>query len=184
MLFGSRQIIIEFSEKLHNSRMLNVRILRTPFAFNNIIKRGFAMSSMKANRPSAGIIIIGDEILKGQTQDTNTHFLATNLKARGIELKRVAVIPDDIDIIAKEVKTFSDKYEFVFTSGGVGPTHDDITFEGVAKAFDDTTFLHPEMEQLIRDYFKDVNDAVLKLGQVCYQMIILFFLIYCGLKQE
>ena len=84
----------------------------------------------------------------------------------------------DIDIIAKEVKTFSEKYEFVFTSGGVGPTHDDITFEGVAKAFDDTTFLHPEMEQLIRDYFKDVNDAVLKLGQVCYQMIILFFLFY------
>ena len=142
------------------------------------------MTSMKSNRPSAGIIIIGDEILKGQTQDTNTHFLATNLKARGIELKRVAVIPDDIDIIAKEVKTFSEKYEFVFTSGGVGPTHDDITFEGVAKAFDDTTFLHPEMEQLIRDYFKDVNDAVLKLGQVCYQMIILFFLIYCGLKQQ
>ena len=60
----------------------------------------------------------------------------------------------------------SSKYEYVLTSGGVGPTHDDVTFEGVAKAFDDKTFLHPEMEQLIRDYFKDVNDAVLKLGQV------------------
>ena len=125
------------------------------------------MASEKPKRPSAGIIIIGDEILKGQTQDTNTHFLASNLKSRGIELKRVTVIPDDIDIIANEVKTFSNSYEFVLTSGGVGPTHDDVTFEGVAKAFDDETFLHPEMEQLIRDYFKDVNDAVLKLGQVC-----------------
>ena len=93
------------------------------------------MTSTKAKRPSAGIIIIGDEILKGQTQDTNTHFLATNLKSRGIELKRVAVIPDDIDVIAKEVKTFSEKYEFVLTSGGVGPTHDDVTFEGAKNIF-------------------------------------------------
>ena len=117
-------------------------------------------------KPSAGIIIIGDEILKGQTQDTNTHFMARQLKTLGVQLKRVLVIPDDIDVIAKEVKTFSHNYDYVLTSGGVGPTHDDVTFEGVAKAFDDKTFLHPEMEQLIRDYFKDVNDAVLKLGQV------------------
>ena len=122
------------------------------------------MSSIK--KPSAGIIIIGDEILKGQTQDTNTYFLATNLKSCGIQLKRVVVIPDEIDTIAHEVKTFSDKYDYVLTSGGVGPTHDDVTFEGVAQAFDDKTFLHPEMEELIRNYFKEVNEATLKLGQV------------------
>ena len=122
------------------------------------------MSTMK--KPSAGIIIIGDEILKGQTQDTNTHFLATNLKSNGIQLKRVVVIPDEIETIADEVKTFSDKFDFVLTSGGVGPTHDDVTYEGVAKAFEDTTFLHPELEAFIRGYFKDVNDATLKLGQV------------------
>ena len=128
------------------------------------------MSTMK--KPSAGIIIIGDEILKGQTQDTNTHFLAQNLKSNGIQLKRVVVIPDEIQTIADEVKTFSDKFDFVLTSGGVGPTHDDVTYEGVAKAFEDSTFLHPELEAFIRDYFKDVNDATLKLGQVNSQKIV------------
>ena len=87
-----------------------------------------ASSSMK--RKNAGIIIIGDEILKGQTQDTNTFFLAKNLKICGIQLQRVVVIPDEIDTIAKEVKYFSDNFDYVITSGGVGPTHDDVTFEG------------------------------------------------------
>lgn len=137
---------------------------------DSIFSRLFSLSAIMngGGRPTAGIIIIGDEILKGQTLDTNTHFLAKNLKSIGIGLERVVVIPDDIDIIAKEVKTFSDKYTYVLTSGGVGPTHDDVTFEGVAKAFDDETFLHPEMEQLIKDYFQDVNEATLKLGQVHY----------------
>ena len=116
---------------------------------------------------SAGIIIIGDEILKGQTQDTNTHFLAQNLKSCGIQLKRVSVIPDEIELIASEVKHFSQNFDFVLTSGGVGPTHDDVTFEGVAKAFDDKTFLHPEIAELVKNYFKDdSNEAVLKLAQV------------------
>ena len=132
--------------------------------FDNSIK----LMSTAVKKPSAGIIIIGDEILKGQTQDTNTHFLAKNLKSNGIQLKRVIVIPDEIDTIAHEVKTFSDNYDYVLTSGGVGPTHDDVTYEGVAKAFNDQTFLHPELETFIRNYFKDVNDATLKLGQVKY----------------
>lgn len=74
----------------------------------------------KLTKSTAGIIIIGDEILKGQTQDTNTHFLAQNLKERGIKLQRVVVIPDEIDLIAKEVKKFSDSFDYVLTSGGVG----------------------------------------------------------------
>ena len=140
---------------------------------NSLIRRFQRYSTMKSSaKPTAGIIIIGDEILKGQTQDTNTHFLAKNLKTCGIKLERVVVISDDIDIIAEEVKQFSDNFDYVLTSGGVGPTHDDVTFEGVAKAFDDTTFLHPEMEELIKNYFKDVNEAILKLGQVkgCIQV--------------
>ena len=80
--------------------------------------------------PTAGIIIIGDEILKGQTSDTNIYFLTKRLKELGVNVRRVSVIPDDTDIIAHEVRTFSKEYRYVFTSGGVGPTHDDITFEG------------------------------------------------------
>ncbi len=135
------------------------------------VKMSFSSSSAIASseqrpRPTAGILIIGDEILKGQTQDTNTHFLANNLLENGVKLKRVLVIPDEIDVIAKEVKEFSDNYDFVFTSGGVGPTHDDVTFEGVAKAFGDTTYIHPEIRELLEKYFPDLNEATLKLAQV------------------
>ena len=124
------------------------------------------MADKSSEQPTAGIIIIGDEILKGQTLDTNTQFFATNLLDKGIQLKRVVVIPDEIDVIANEVKLFSDNYTFVLTSGGVGPTHDDLTFEGVAKAFDDTTYIHPEIRELLTNYFKEVNDATLKLAKV------------------
>ena len=121
----------------------------TPFMFRNLKKTGIyllkrkkffsvtmpvnAMATNAANDlspPTAGIIIIGDEILKGQTCDINTHFLTKRLKSLGVKVRRVSVIPDEIDTIAEEVQKFSKEYRYVFTSGGVGPTHDDITFEG------------------------------------------------------
>ena len=102
------------------------------FRFSNSLIRRFqrcyTMTSLA--KPTAGIIIIGDEILKGQTKDTNTHFLTKRLKELGVKVRRVSVIPDDIDIIADEVRKFSSEYRYVFTSGGVGPTHDDMTFDG------------------------------------------------------
>ncbi|MFB3061740.1 MAG: molybdopterin-binding protein, partial [Candidatus Binatia bacterium] len=75
---------------------------------------------------TAGIIIIGNEILSGKTQDSNSYFLCTELRALGVDVQRVSVIPDEIQLIGEEAVAFSRKCDFVFTTGGVGPTHDDV----------------------------------------------------------
>ncbi|MEW5746744.1 MAG: molybdopterin-binding protein [Nitrospirota bacterium] len=84
---------------------------------------------------TAGVIIIGDEILSGMIQDTNSFFVTGELRRIGIALRRIAVIGDDIDTIADEVAAFSSRFDYVITSGGIGPTHDDVTIAGIAKAF-------------------------------------------------
>jgi molybdenum cofactor synthesis domain-containing protein len=86
--------------------------------------------------PTAGFLVIGNEILSGKVVDTNSPFLAKQLRELGVDLERILTIPDDIDIIAREVRAMSESYDHVMTSGGIGPTHDDVTMEGVAKAFD------------------------------------------------
>ena len=85
--------------------------------------------------PSAGFLVIGNEILSGKVVDTNSPFLAKQLREIGVDLDRILTIPDDIDVIAREVRKMSDDYDHVMTSGGIGPTHDDITVECIAKAF-------------------------------------------------
>ena len=90
---------------------------------------------MNANSPTAGAIIIGNEVLSGKVVDENTGLLITELRKLGVQLKRVSIISDDIDVIATEVKTFSEQFDWVFTTGGLGPTHDDVTIEAIAKAF-------------------------------------------------
>ena len=84
---------------------------------------------------SAAIVVIGNEILSGKVVDTNSPYLCRELRGLGVDVRRVVVIPDEIDTIAREVRAASDAHDFVFTSGGVGPTHDDLTMDGVAKAF-------------------------------------------------
>ncbi len=84
---------------------------------------------------SAGFLVIGNEILSGKVVDTNSPFLAKELRAIGVDLERILTIPDQIDVIATELRAMSDQYDYVVTSGGIGPTHDDITMEGVARAF-------------------------------------------------
>ncbi|KAI8784092.1 FAD synthase-like isoform X2 [Biomphalaria glabrata] len=125
--------------------------------------------SMPMNGQStAGIVVIGDEILKGQTLDTNSNFICKKLFNMGVKVQKISVICDSVDQIAKEVAHFSKTYSHVITSGGVGPTHDDMTFEGVAKAFGLKTEPHPELVQLISDWFHttDMNSAEMKMAKV------------------
>ena len=84
---------------------------------------------------TAGIILIGNELLSGKVADANAVYLCRELRALGVDVRRIVVIPDEIDKIAAEVAEFSRSFDVVFTSGGVGPTHDDVTIEGVARAF-------------------------------------------------
>lgn len=102
---------------------------------------------------NAAILIIGNEILTGKIQDENTPFLARELFSLGIRLERVIVCPDDIDTIARDLRELRTSHDVVFTSGGVGPTHDDLTLDAVAKSFDTPIARSGEMEALIRAHF-------------------------------
>ena len=116
---------------------------------------------------TAGILIIGNEILSGKVVDTNSPFLTRELRRLGVTVKRILTIPDELDDIATAVAEFHRAYDFVFTSGGVGPTHDDVTMEGVARGLDRKVIRHPAIEGRIREVYKDkINDARLKLSEV------------------
>jgi molybdenum cofactor synthesis domain-containing protein len=99
---------------------------------------------------TAGIIIIGNEILSGRIQDSNSGYLALELRELGVDVRRVSVIPDDVDAIASEVASFSEKYDYVFTSGGIGPTHDDVTISGIAKGLGLRTVVDREILEFVR----------------------------------
>ena len=82
---------------------------------------------------TAGIILIGNEILSGKVVDANAVYLCREFRALGVDVRKISVIPDEVELIAREVREFQSSYDWVFTSGGVGPTHDDVTIEGVAR---------------------------------------------------
>ena len=116
---------------------------------------------------TAGIVIIGNEVLSGKTRDTNSHFFCTELRQLGVEVQKISTIQDDVDIIGKEVASFSDRFDYVFTSGGVGPTHDDVTIEGVAHGLGVKVVRHPDIEQRMRQRLGDqVNEARLRMANV------------------
>jgi FAD synthetase len=116
---------------------------------------------------TAGIILVGNEILSGKIVDANASYLCRELRALGVEVRRISVIPDEVDLIAVEVARFAGEYDVVFTSGGVGPTHDDVTIEGVARAAGVRVVRHPMLVALIEAYYKDaLTDAALKMAEI------------------
>jgi molybdenum cofactor synthesis domain-containing protein len=116
---------------------------------------------------TAAIVVIGDEILTGKFSEENAVFLIGELRALGVELRRITVIPDDLDDISQTVREVSSRVDFVFTSGGVGPTHDDVTIAAIARAFGTSVSRHPELEAKVRGYWKDkLADANLRLADI------------------
>ncbi len=116
---------------------------------------------------TAGIIVIGNEILSGKVADTNSPFLAAELRNLGVALRRILVIPDEPDVIGDAVREFHPRFDLVCTSGGVGPTHDDVTIEGIARGLGRRVVRHPELEAGIRRHVRGaLNDAHLKMAEV------------------
>lgn len=117
---------------------------------------------------SGAILIIGNEILSGRTQDTNTHWMAARLTAKGIVLGEVRVVPDDHEVIVAAVDELRLRFHYVFTTGGIGPTHDDITAEAVADAFGVQLVMNEEACRAMEiHYGKDnMSDARLKMAMI------------------
>jgi len=108
----------------------------------------------KNTKVNAAILIIGNEILSGRTKDTNTSTLATWLNSIGVKVGEVRVIPDIEKIIIDTLNLLRANYNYIFTSGGIGPTHDDITAESVSKAFDIKYEVHKEAYKILEAYYK------------------------------
>ncbi|MFQ5539585.1 MAG: competence/damage-inducible protein A [Candidatus Binatia bacterium] len=116
---------------------------------------------------TAGIIIIGNEVLSGKTQDTNSHFLCKELRSLGVEVQRILVIPDEVQLIGKEIVPFTKQWDLVFTTGGVGPTHDDVTMAGIAYGFGVKVIRHHDLERRLRErHGKNINQARLRMAEV------------------
>jgi len=125
-------------------------------------------SRNKKKRIFAAILIIGDEILSGRTQDSNTSFLAKWLNERGIQLKEVRIISDDLNTIVSSINLLRKKYNYLFTTGGIGPTHDDITALAISKAFKKKYEYNKEAYQILEEHYKNsyFNEARKKMAKM------------------
>ncbi len=123
----------------------------------------------KNKKVNAGILIIGNEILSGRTEDKNIAFLTNWLNSKcGISVSEVRIIPDVEKIIIQNVKQLSKKFNYVFTTGGIGPTHDDITAQSIAKAFKVKYGYHDEAYKILENYYgrKKFNDGRKKMAKM------------------
>ena len=120
--------------------------------------------------PTAAMIVIGDEILSGRTRDSNLHYLARELTNIGIDLKEARFVADDNVTITKTVKNLSSRFDHVFTSGGIGPTHDDITAEAVAAAFEATIGIRADARGILKAHYDrqgiELNEARLRMARI------------------
>ena len=124
---------------------------------------------MTDTAPSAALIIIGNEILSGRTQDTNTQNIAERLTNHGIRLREVRVIPDQKDIIIKTIHEVKGQVDYLLTTGGIGPTHDDITAESIAEAFGTELELNAEARAMLLAHYgseADLTEPRLKMAHI------------------
>lgn len=116
---------------------------------------------------TAGAVVIGNEILSGKVSEINANYLATELRKLGVDLRSIVVVPDEVVEIGKVVAAASDRFDYVFTTGGVGPTHDDVTLEGIARGLDVKTIRNDEFERILRKHYgAKINDHVLRMADL------------------
>ncbi len=120
--------------------------------------------------PTAAMLVIGDEILSGRTRDSNMHHLAGELTAMGVNLKEVRMVPDDHDVIVAAAQALSGGYDHVFTSGGIGPTHDDITADCIAAAFGRAIDVRDDARAILQAHYDragtELNEARLSMARI------------------
>jgi molybdenum cofactor synthesis domain-containing protein len=122
------------------------------------------------SNPKAAMLVIGDEILSGRTRDANMHYLAHAFTNAGIDLKEARVVSDDADAIVSALRALSDAYDVVVTSGGIGPTHDDITADCVARAFDVPIGVRDDARAILQAHYDrqgtELNEARLRMARI------------------
>ncbi|MEP3891703.1 MAG: molybdopterin-binding protein [Hellea sp.] len=123
---------------------------------------------MTQNTVTAGIILIGDELLSGRTQDTNLSTIARWLEPLGVQVGEARIVADDADVIANTVRSFSDRFDYVFTTGGIGPTHDDITADCIAAAFGLGISERADAIAMLRERYElsDLNTARRRMARI------------------
>ena len=109
---------------------------------------------------TAGIVVIGNEILSGKVVDANSPYLCQELRPLGVDVQRVVVLPDAVAVIAEHVAAFASAFDYVLTTGGVGPTHDDVTIEAVARGLDRQVVIQPDLYALLQKHWAERPAAV------------------------
>ena len=116
---------------------------------------------------TAAVIVIGNEILSGKVTESNAGYLSKELRDLGVDLRRIEIVPDEVDKIAHAVSIASDEFDYVFTSGGVGPTHDDVTMRGIAEALDVGIERNEDFEETMRKFYGgSINEYILRMADL------------------